>query len=58
MRATLKRGADGTQEVTPVRSQDSSLLSPLAIADCLLIRPPNGPAVAAGNSVPILRLDF
>ena len=58
MRGTLKRAADGTLEVTPVRSQDSSLLSPLAIADCLLIRPPNGPAVSAGDSVPILRLDF
>jgi molybdopterin molybdotransferase len=58
MRATLKRGADGTLDVTPVRSQDSSLLSPLAIADCLLIRPPNGPAVPPGATVPILRLDF
>jgi molybdopterin molybdotransferase len=58
MRATLKRAGDSTPEVTPVRSQDSSLLSPLAIADCLLIRPPHGPAVAAGDSVPILRLDF
>ncbi len=58
MRGTLKRAADGTLEVTPVRSQDSSLLSPLALADCLLIRPPNGPAVSAGDSVPILRLDF
>lgn len=58
MRGTLQRAADGTLEVTPVRSQDSSLLSPLAIADCLLIRPPNGPAVPAGDNVPILRLDF
>lgn len=58
MRATLKRAADGTPEVTPVRSQDSSLLSPLAIADCLLIRPSNGPPVPAGANVPILRLDF
>ena len=58
MRATLKRAADGTLEVTPVRSQDSSLLSPLAIADCLLIRPANGPAISAGETVPILPLDF
>jgi molybdopterin molybdotransferase len=58
MRATLQRVADGSLEVTPVRSQDSSLLSPLAIADCLLIRPPDGPAVPAGDTVPILRLDF
>lgn len=58
MRATLKRAADGVPEVTPVRSQDSSLLSPLAIADCLLIRPPHGAAVPPGEIVPILRLDF
>lgn len=58
MRATLKRAGDGVPEVTPVRSQDSSLLSPLAIADCLLIRPPHGAAMPAGEIVPILRLDF
>jgi molybdopterin molybdotransferase len=58
MRATLSPAADGTREATPVRSQDSSLLSPLAIADCLLIRPPHAPAVAAGSPVPILPLDF
>jgi molybdopterin molybdotransferase len=44
--------------VTPVRSQDSSFLSPLAEADCLLIRPPHAPAAAAGSPVPILPLDF
>jgi molybdopterin molybdotransferase len=58
MRATLHTGADGTPEATPVRSQDSSLLSPLAMADCLLIRPPHAPAAPAGSSVPILPLDF
>jgi len=58
MRATLRNGADGTPEATPVRSQDSSLLSPLATADCLLIRPPHAPAAPAGTTVPILPLDF
>ena len=58
MRATLRTGADGTPEATPVRSQDSSLLSPLALADCLLIRAPNAPAVPTGTAVPILLLDF
>jgi molybdopterin molybdotransferase len=58
MRATLHTGTDGTPEATPVRSQDSSLLSPLAVADCLLIRPPHAPAAPAGISVPILPLDF
>lgn len=58
MRATLRRAADGTLEATPVRSQDSSLLSPLAVADCLLIRAANAPAAAAGSKVPVLPLDF
>ncbi len=58
MRATSKPGADGLPEVTPVRSQDSSLLAPLALADCLLVRPTNAPASPAGSPVSILPLDF
>ena len=58
MRATSKPGGDGLVLVTPVRSQDSSLLAPLAEADCLLVRPAHAPAVAAGGPVPILPLDF
>jgi molybdopterin molybdotransferase len=58
MRATSRVGEDGLQLVTPVRSQDSSLLSPLAEADCLLVRPPRAPAAAPGTLVPILPLDF
>jgi molybdopterin molybdotransferase len=41
-----------------VRSQDSSLLSALALADCLLVRPVGAPAVPSGGVVPVLRLDF
>ena len=58
MRATSAPGSDGLAIATPVRSQDSSLLAPLAQADCLLVRPPQAPAVAAGGLVPILPLDF
>ena len=58
MRAALAPSADGLPTVTPVRSQDSSLLSPLAEADCLLIRPVRAPAAPAGALVPILPLDF
>jgi molybdopterin molybdotransferase len=58
MRATSAPGADGLAVVTPVRSQDSSLLAPLAEADCLLVRPPQAPALAKGALVPILPLDF
>ncbi|MEQ1616138.1 MAG: molybdopterin molybdenumtransferase MoeA, partial [Hyphomicrobiaceae bacterium] len=58
MRATLERGADGRLAARPVRSQDSSLLSPLAAADCLLVRPVGAPAVMAGEPVDVLPLDF
>ena len=58
MRATLAPGNDGIPLVTPVRSQDSSLLSPLAIADCLIVRPIRAGAVAPGDTVPVLPLDF
>lgn len=58
MRATLETGADGSVLVTPVRSQDSSLLSPLSQADCLIVRIPDAPAAGVGDTVPILPLDF
>lgn len=58
MRATLASDADGQLRVTPACSQDSSLLRPLAEADCLIVRPPNAPREPAGASVPILLLDF
>jgi molybdopterin molybdotransferase len=58
MRATLRTEGDGVAVVEPVRSQDSSLLAPLAEADCLLVRPANAPALDAGALVPVLLLDF
>lgn len=58
MRATRSAGHGGSTSVTPVRSQDSSLLSPLADADCLIVRPIQAPAVAAGETVPVLPLDL
>jgi molybdopterin molybdotransferase len=58
MRATTLPGPDGRPVATPVRSQDSSLLAPLAQADCLLVRPPHAPAASRGTLVPILPLDL
>ncbi len=58
MRATSQLGPDGLVLVAPVRSQDSSLLAPLAEADCLLIRAPRAPAAPAGSVVSILPLDI
>jgi molybdopterin molybdotransferase len=58
MRATLSTAADGTKCVTPARSQDSALLSVLADANCLIIRPIGANASLAGTAVPVLLLDF
>jgi molybdopterin molybdotransferase len=55
MRATLSGGPDGPI-ATPLPNQDSSLMAPLAKADCLLIREPFAPAAAAGSPCVILKL--
>jgi molybdopterin molybdotransferase len=55
MRATLEQGPDGPV-ATPVPDQDSSLMAPLAMAACLVIRPPRAPAAAAGSHCVILKL--
>ena len=55
MRATLTAGPDGLV-ATPLPAQDSSLMAPLAKADCLLIREPNAPAASSGSRCVILKL--
>jgi molybdopterin molybdotransferase len=55
LRATLAIDADGLI-VTPLPNQDSSLMTPLAKADCLLIRAPYAPPAAAGSDCVILKL--
>jgi molybdopterin molybdotransferase len=57
MRAVSAAGDDGLLRVTALPQQHSSLIAPLAEADCLLIRPPHAPALAAGSLAPMLRLD-
>jgi molybdopterin molybdotransferase len=57
MRARLAHDG-GESAVTPLPRQDSSLVSILASADCLIVRPPNAPAAPAGEAVDILLLDF
>jgi molybdopterin molybdotransferase len=54
LRSRLARAADGTLEVFPFEVQDSSMMGLLAAADCLVVRPPNAPAIAAGATVPIV----
>jgi molybdopterin molybdotransferase len=55
LRSRLARAADGTLEVFPFEVQDSSMMRLLAAADCLVVRPPHSPAIAAGTIVPIVR---
>jgi molybdopterin molybdotransferase len=55
LRARLS-GDDGLPVATVVGSQDSAMLTVLAAADCLLIRPPNAPAAAKGSPCRIIRL--
>ena len=55
LRATLQPGPNGPL-VTPLPAQDSSLIAPLAKADCLLIREPHAPAAPVGSDCVILKL--
>ncbi|WP_119678413.1 molybdopterin molybdotransferase MoeA [Indioceanicola profundi] len=57
MRATSQRDSDGTDIATPFPQQDSSMLSRLAAADCLIVRPPLAPAAPAGSEAVIIPLD-
>jgi molybdopterin molybdotransferase len=56
LRAELRREPDGTLVATPFAIQDSSMLVPLARAQCLVIREPFAPAARAGAPCRILRL--
>ena len=54
LRARLSYDDSGTRMATPFSKQDSSMLSRLVQADCLLVRPPNAPAAKTGSAVEIL----
>jgi len=56
MRATLAL-RDGAWVATPFPNQDSSMLVPLAAADCLVIREPLAPAAPAGSPCQFVKLD-
>ena len=57
MRALSEWRADGARIVTPLPSQDSSLMAAFARADCLIVRPPNAPVLPRGARVRIVPLD-
>lgn len=56
MRARLTRDAEGHLLAEPFPSQDSAMLSVLAAADCLLIRPPHAPASEMGAPCEVILL--
>lgn len=56
MRASLSERDDALPVATAFERQDSSMLSAMSAADCLIVRPPHAPAVAEGDVVSVLRL--
>jgi molybdopterin molybdotransferase len=56
LRAALVQRGDGLPAVTAFRAQDSSMLSVIAMAACLIVRPPHAPAAGAGEVCRIIRL--
>ena len=57
MRAASTWRPNGERLVTPLAAQDSALMADFAHADCLIVRPPDAPARAAGERVTIIQLD-
>lgn len=57
LRATLAVDEAGGFVATPFDRQDSSLLRLLTGAGCLILRPPHAPALEAGATVVVVRLD-
>ena len=56
LRATLGHAAEGPI-ATPFSVQDSSMMVPLAKADCLIVREPYAPASAAGSRCAIVKFE-
>lgn len=57
LRSSLTADPQRGLVATPFQRQDSAMLSALAQAGCLVVRPPHAPPARAGEVVPILRLD-
>ncbi len=57
LRATITVDSRGRIVATPFPVQDSAMLRRLAMADALILRAPNAPALPEGSEVAIIRLD-
>ena len=58
IRAALASDPAGALVATPFPKQDSGMISALARADALIVRPPHAPAAPAGTLCRVLPLDF
>ena len=58
MRAVTSHDANGVLLVTPQSSQDSSLMSPLAASNALIVRSIDALALGAGDEADVLPMDF
>ena len=56
LRARIDYDPTGQRRVLPFNRQDSAMLGALAHADCLIVRAPHAPPVAAGETVEIIPL--
>lgn len=56
VRARLVETSDEMPVVESFGKQDSSMMRIFSQSDCLIVRPPNAPAVEAGDTVPVLLL--
>ena len=57
LRATLAAEPGWASVAMPFPVQDSSMMAPLAKADCLVIREPYAPAAGAGSRCAIVKLE-
>jgi molybdopterin molybdotransferase len=57
LRARLRPGPGGRAVASAFPIQDSSMLTPLTNADCLLLRAPYAPAAKAGDACTIIKLE-
>ena len=57
LRATLSHDDEGRPQVTPAKTQDSSMIGVYAHANALIVRPPFDSPKMAGDTVKVMRLD-
>jgi molybdopterin molybdotransferase len=58
LRATCLKNDAGILVATPFSNQDSSVMSRLAAANCLVLRPSFAPAAKAGEACSVVKLAF